>query len=88
MPVLGIQKLLDLQNRQPSNRDPLYQNSSCFQALFFCQHSASLLLQNFCIYHITPPGHELGAATICMDDPVPSVEDLSDQILVVLNHFR
>lgn len=28
MPVLGIQKLLDLQNRQPSNRDPLYQSKS------------------------------------------------------------
>ncbi|KAI3674743.1 hypothetical protein L2E82_51969 [Cichorium intybus] len=61
---------------------------SCFQGLFFCHHAASLLLQNFCIYHITPPGHEVGAAPICIDDPVPSIEDLSDQILVVLNHFR
>ncbi|KAM1155633.1 hypothetical protein ACFX13_027095 [Malus domestica] len=47
---------------------------SCFQGLF-------------CIYHISPPGHELGAASICPDDPVPSVDDLADQILEVLNFF-
>ncbi|KAK9072013.1 hypothetical protein SSX86_008445 [Deinandra increscens subsp. villosa] len=31
---------------------------------------------------------QLGASSISMDEPVPSVVDLSDQILVVLNHFR
>ncbi|KVI12182.1 Ndr [Cynara cardunculus var. scolymus] len=64
---------------------------SCFQGLFFCPEASSLLLHNFCIYHITPPGHELlqlGAASICADDPYPSVDDLCDQILEVLNHFR
>ncbi|KAL7182466.1 hypothetical protein ACSBR1_041213 [Camellia fascicularis] len=61
---------------------------SCFQGLFFCPEAASLLLHNFCIYHISPPGHELGVATICPDDPVPSVDDLADQIIEVLNHFR
>ncbi|XP_059634851.1 protein NDL1 isoform X2 [Cornus florida] len=61
---------------------------SCFQGLFFCPEAASLLLHNFCIYHISPPGHELGAAAICSDDPVPSVDDLADQIIEVLNHFR
>ncbi|THG17901.1 hypothetical protein TEA_028803 [Camellia sinensis var. sinensis] len=61
---------------------------SCFQGLFFCPEAASLLLHNFCIYHISPPGHELGAAAICPDDPVPSVDDLADQIIEVLNHFR
>ncbi|RDX74138.1 Pollen-specific protein SF21 [Mucuna pruriens] len=60
---------------------------SCFQGLFFCPEAASLLLHNFCIYHISPPGHELGAAAICSDDPVPSVEDLADQIIEVLNYF-
>ncbi|TQD79610.1 hypothetical protein C1H46_034835 [Malus baccata] len=60
---------------------------SCFQGLFFCPEAASLLLHNFCIYHISPPGHELGAASICPDDPVPSVDDLADQILEVLNFF-
>ncbi|KAJ0752650.1 putative Rho GTPase activation protein [Helianthus annuus] len=52
----------------------------CFQGLFFCPEAASLLLHSFCIYHISPPGHEsfqLGAAAICRpDDPVLSVEDL------------
>ncbi|XP_022011020.1 uncharacterized protein LOC110910728 [Helianthus annuus] len=30
----------------------------CFQGLFFCPEAASLLLHNFCIYHISPPGDE------------------------------
>ncbi|MCE2055031.1 NuDeL-like protein [Datura stramonium] len=60
---------------------------SCFQGLFFCPEAASLLLHNFCIYHISPPGHELGAAAICSEDPVPSVDDLADQIVEVLNYF-
>lgn len=61
---------------------------SCFQGLFFCPEAASLLLHNFCIYHISPPGHELGAATICPDDPVPSLDGLADQIIEILNYFR
>ncbi|XP_038880623.1 protein NDL1-like isoform X1 [Benincasa hispida] len=63
---------------------------SCFQGLFFFPEAASLLLHNFCIYHISPPGHEflqLGAAEICEDDPSPSADDLADQILEVLNYF-
>ncbi|KAM7259252.1 hypothetical protein ACFE04_014993 [Oxalis oulophora] len=60
---------------------------SCFQGLFFCPEAASLLLHNFCIYHISPPGHELGAAAVCPDDDEPSVDDLADQILEVLNYF-
>ncbi|XP_043807521.1 protein NDL1 isoform X1 [Manihot esculenta] len=60
---------------------------SCFQGLFFCPEAASMLLHNFCIYHISPPGHELGAAPICPRDPVPSVDDLADQIVEVLNFF-
>ncbi|EOY29878.1 N-MYC downregulated-like 2 isoform 2 [Theobroma cacao] len=31
---------------------------SCFQGLFFCPEASSILLHNFCIYHISPPGHE------------------------------
>ncbi|GAB4838932.1 NuDeL-like protein [Ancistrocladus abbreviatus] len=61
---------------------------SCFQGLFFFPEAASLLLHNFCIYHISPPGHELGAASISEEDPVPTVEDLADQILEILNFFR
>ena len=40
---------------------------SCFQGLFFCPEATSLLLHDFCTYHISPPGHELGAASICHD---------------------
>ncbi|CAA7402865.1 unnamed protein product [Spirodela intermedia] len=60
---------------------------SCFQVLFFCPEVSSLLLHNFCIYHISPPGHELGAAPISSDVPVPSVDDLADQVSDVLNFF-
>ncbi|WCJ29578.1 N-MYC downregulated-like 2 [Euphorbia peplus] len=60
---------------------------SCFQGLFFCPEACSLLLHNFCIYHISPPGHELGAATVCPDDPLLTVDDLADQIPEILNYF-
>ncbi|XP_020700349.1 protein NDL1-like isoform X1 [Dendrobium catenatum] len=61
---------------------------SCFQGLFFCPEAASLLLHNFCIYHISPPGHELGAGPISSDVPLPSVDDLADQVAEVLDFFR
>ncbi|WMV42387.1 hypothetical protein MTR67_035772 [Solanum verrucosum] len=32
---------------------------SCFQGVFYCPEAFSLLLHNFCIYHISPPGHEV-----------------------------
>lgn len=32
---------------------------SCFQGLLFCPEAYYLLLHNFCIYHISPPGHEV-----------------------------
>ncbi|KAF3447514.1 hypothetical protein FNV43_RR12700 [Rhamnella rubrinervis] len=60
---------------------------SCFQGFFFCPEACSMLLHNFCIYHISPPGHELGAQTISDDDRMLSVEDLVDQIAEVLNFF-
>ncbi|KAG5018475.1 hypothetical protein JHK82_014419 [Glycine max] len=60
---------------------------SCFQGLLFCPEACSLLLHNFCIYHISPPGHELGAAAIDPDDPILSADDLADQIAEVLNYF-
>ncbi|KAK7301479.1 hypothetical protein RJT34_12344 [Clitoria ternatea] len=60
---------------------------SCFQGLFYYPEVASLLLHNFCIYHISPPGHELGTTAISLDDPTPSAEDLADQIIEILNHF-
>ncbi|KQK07120.1 protein NDL2 [Brachypodium distachyon] len=60
---------------------------SCFQGLFLCPETASLLLHNFCIYHINPQGHELGAAPVHSDVPVPSVDDLADQVADVLDYF-
>ncbi|KAK6161939.1 hypothetical protein DH2020_001780 [Rehmannia glutinosa] len=63
---------------------------SCFQGLFYCPEAFSLLLHNFCIYHISPPGHELlqlGAAVAGTDEPSLSVDDLADQIAEVLDYF-
>jgi len=37
---------------------------SCFQGLLFCPEAASLMLHNFCIYHIDAPGHEVGVAIL------------------------
>lgn len=31
---------------------------------------------------------QLGAATLCPDDPVPSLDGLADQIIEILNYFR
>ncbi|KAL8503976.1 hypothetical protein ACS0TY_022634 [Phlomoides rotata] len=61
---------------------------SCFQGLLFCPEAFSLLLHNFCIYHISPPGHELGAAVAGPDEPSLSVDDLADQIAEILDYFR
>ncbi|KAF5454625.1 hypothetical protein F2P56_024275 [Juglans regia] len=60
---------------------------SCFQGLFFCPDATSLLLHNFCIYHIDAPGHEVGADVISSDAPLPSVDDLADQVAEVLDFF-
>ncbi|XP_074327008.1 protein NDL2-like isoform X4 [Apium graveolens] len=55
--------------------------------LLMCPEAFSLLLHNFCIYHISPPGHELGAAIMRPDDPVLSVDDLADQVAEILDFF-
>ncbi|KAG8381824.1 hypothetical protein BUALT_Bualt05G0013000 [Buddleja alternifolia] len=60
---------------------------SCFQGLFFCQEAFSLLLHNFCVYHISPPGHELGAAVVGPEEPSLCVDDLADQIAEILDYF-
>ncbi|EES00140.1 hypothetical protein BDA96_03G037000 [Sorghum bicolor] len=67
--------------------DVALNHMSCFQGLFFCPEAVSLLLHNFCVYHITPQGHELGAAPISADVPLPSVDDLADQVADVLDFF-
>ncbi|KAL3573636.1 hypothetical protein D5086_024249 [Populus alba] len=60
---------------------------TCFQGLLFSPDAASLLLHNFCIYHIDAPGHELGADVISSDVPLLSVDDLADQVAEVLDFF-
>lgn len=60
---------------------------SCFQGLFFCAEAASLLLHNFCVYHIDAPGHELGAAALASDQPIFSPDDMADQVGEVFDYF-
>ncbi|XP_028551587.1 protein NDL1 isoform X1 [Dendrobium catenatum] len=67
--------------------DVALNHMSCFQGLFFFPEAASLLLHNFCIYNICPPGHELAATPISSDIPVPSVDDLVDQVAEILDFF-
>ncbi|XP_041022339.1 protein NDL1-like isoform X2 [Juglans microcarpa x Juglans regia] len=67
--------------------DVALNHMSCFQGLFFCSDADSLLLHNFCIYHIDAPGHEVGAEVISPDAPLLSVNDLADQVAEVLDYF-
>ncbi|KAL3645964.1 Protein ndl2 [Castilleja foliolosa] len=60
---------------------------SCYQGLFYCPEAFTLFLHNFCIYHISPLGHELGAAVAGPDEPSLSVDDLADQIAEILDYF-
>ncbi|KAL4570326.1 hypothetical protein LXL04_025978 [Taraxacum kok-saghyz] len=60
---------------------------SCFQGLLLCPEAFSLLLDNFCIYHISPPGHELGADELTYDDVTLSADDLANQVAEVLDYF-
>ncbi|CAM6083017.1 unnamed protein product [Calypogeia fissa] len=62
-------------------------SATCFQGFFSCPEASSLLLHNFCIYHVDPPGHEHGASQIPDEQPVPCVDDLADQVAEVLDYF-
>lgn len=60
---------------------------SCFEGLFSCPEASSVLFHNFCIYHIDPPGHEVGAPEIPPEQEALSVDDLADQVAEVLDYF-
>jgi hypothetical protein len=61
---------------------------SCFQGLLFCPEAASLLLHNFCIYHISPPGHEV-SGVCCYSEVYYFCGYLNMMHLVILNqHFH
>lgn len=60
---------------------------SCFEGLFSCPEASSVLFHNFCIYHIDPPGHEVGSPEIPPEQEALSVDDLADQVAEVLDYF-
>ena len=55
---------LELEAKQLHLGSWIIADVSCFQGLLFCPDAASLLLHNFCIYHIDAPGHEVGITII------------------------
>jgi len=59
---------------------------SNFQA-FFNYVDMRLLLQNFCIYHISAPGQEENAPTLPETYVYPTTDELAEQVLDVLIHF-
>lgn len=60
---------------------------SCFEGLFSCPEASSVLFHNFCIYHIDPPGHEVGAPEIPSEKDLLTTDDLADQVAEVLDYF-
>ncbi|XP_055374064.1 protein NDRG3 isoform X2 [Condylostylus longicornis] len=46
------------------------------------------LLENFCVYHVTAPGQEEGAATLPEDYIYPTMDELAAQLLFVMSHFQ
>jgi len=60
---------------------------SNFQA-FFNYPDFKELASSFPIFHINAPGQEDGAATLAADYEYPSMEQLSEQVQEVLNHFK
>lgn len=60
---------------------------SCFEGLFSCPEASSVLFFNFCIFHINPPGHEIGASQSDSELSSLSVDDLADQVAEVLDYF-
>ncbi|GJS65285.1 pollen-specific protein SF21-like protein isoform X1 [Tanacetum coccineum] len=53
---------------------------SCFQGLFLCPEAFSLLLHNFCIYHINPPGHEEMASLSCHNIIPSKFDNMLDEL--------
>lgn len=37
---------------------------ACFEGLFSFPEATSVLYHNFCIYHVDPPGHQVGLSLI------------------------
>lgn len=62
-------------------------HSTCFQGMFMGAEPSSLLLTNFCVYHIDAPGHEAGASEIHFTETELSAFDLSEQVAEIVQHF-
>uniref|UniRef100_A0A4D5R9Z9 Protein NDRG3 n=1 Tax=Scolopendra viridis TaxID=118503 RepID=A0A4D5R9Z9_SCOVI len=61
-------------------------HTSCYQA-FFNFVDNKILLQNFCVYHINAPGQEEGAANLPEGYEYPSMDQLADMIINVMEFY-
>ena len=59
---------------------------SNYQSFFTCPIMHPIL-SKFCIYHITAPGQQAGAADIPTHSPYPSMEQLSEMVESVCHHY-
>uniref|UniRef100_A0A061S533 Uncharacterized protein n=1 Tax=Tetraselmis sp. GSL018 TaxID=582737 RepID=A0A061S533_9CHLO len=77
------------------NRTPLVtyhdvgvNHQSCFQQLMSCSSHKSLLVHNFCFYHIDAPGCEPGGECCPPGGRALEAENLVDQVSAVIRHFE
>mmetsp|Transcript_25845 Transcript_25845/g.72393 ORF Transcript_25845/g.72393 Transcript_25845/m.72393 type:complete len:311 (-) Transcript_25845:47-979(-) len=63
-------------------------HQSCFQQLMVCSSHRSLLLRNFCFYHIDAPGCEEGGDCIPKGGKALTAENLVDQVSAVVRHLK
>jgi len=61
--------------------------ASCFQGLVMCAGPESALLQNFCMYHITLPGHEENSTGLPPEMPPVTADKIMDMVHSVVQHF-
>jgi len=63
-------------------------HSTCFQALLVAADTASLLVNNFCFYHIDCPGSQPGATGVPKDLLPITSHKLVDMVDEVVRHFQ
>ena len=53
----------------------------------FSSPEMSLVLSQFCVYHINGPGQEPGADLVGEDEIFPDMEQLSQSVEFICHHF-